>query len=96
MVFRCQPYFNTHTALEAFCWQAVMTRGTLHLFVCTQAINTAVPSIVNQLQRRVCFYTGPDPPPFRDEDVLYVPLTEHNYYQVAAPFAALYQAQYSS
>lgn len=50
---------------------------------CMQAINTATPAITDLLQRRICFYTGPTPPPFgQGEDIVFVPLTEANYHQV--------------
>ena len=57
-----------------------------------QTVNTATHSIVDLLQRRICFFTGPTPPPFgpQQEDILYVPLTTSNYHEVGGSSLAAY------
>eukprot|EP00200_Dunaliella_tertiolecta_P003911 CAMPEP_0202347594 /NCGR_PEP_ID=MMETSP1126-20121109/5888_1 /ASSEMBLY_ACC=CAM_ASM_000457 /TAXON_ID=3047 /ORGANISM="Dunaliella tertiolecta, Strain CCMP1320" /LENGTH=598 /DNA_ID=CAMNT_0048939165 /DNA_START=210 /DNA_END=2006 /DNA_ORIENTATION=- len=55
------------------------------IFYTFLGINTATHAPVDMLQRRICFYTGPTLPPFgqsKEEDILFVPLTESNYHQV--------------
>ncbi|KAF5843459.1 hypothetical protein DUNSADRAFT_15754 [Dunaliella salina] len=55
------------------------------IFYTFLGINTATHVPVDMLQRRICFYTGPTLPPFgqsKEEDILFVPLTVSNFYQV--------------
>lgn len=56
----------------------------LAVFSSFMVINTVTTSIVDLLQKRMCFYTGPNPPPFFEceKDILFLPLTESNIYHV--------------
>lgn len=58
----------------------VLLRALLLGFV---AANAASPAALALLLRRLCFYTGPEPPPFApDASVTYVRLTQSNYHDV--------------
>ncbi len=52
--------------------------------VCVQAANVVSESVLHTLQHRLCFYSGPEPPPFVDQQaVTCVPLTPDNLHQAS-------------
>ncbi len=68
-------------------WTSLLWDWQLHaLFYLFLACNVLTGGLVPLMQRRICFYTGPEPPTFvkrgPEDDVLFVPLMESNLHQV--------------